>query len=188
MVDVVDVVVVDVVDVVVVDVVEVVVVDVVVDVGVVVELGAVVVVVVVVVGGGAIAADPDEMSPVTARSLSPEGLVQARTEATEGLITVTLAGPAKEPVDLLVLRVVLVKAAATPFRFPFQARLSVDPTPVNVRLQVSGLRRNDPLTVPPVMVIPWVVEVHLDSFPLTEDAFVPPPEDLSDGRNATVAE
>ncbi len=81
-----------------------------------------------------------------------------------------------------------MNAAATPFLFPLQARLSVDPTPVSLRLQVRGVRRNDPLTVPLAMVIPRVVEVHLDSFPLTEDAFVPPPEDFSEGRNATVAE
>jgi hypothetical protein len=186
---VVDVVVVDVVDVVVVDVVVVDVVDVV-DVVVVldVDVGAVVDVVVVVVVGGVTTAVPEVISPVIMRSLSPALLVQALTEAVEGLYTVTLAGPGKEPVDLLVLTVVFENAAAAPFLFPFQTRVSVAPTPVNVRLQVSGLRRNDPLTVPLVMVIPRAVEVHLDSFPLTDDAFVPPPEDFSEGRKVTVAE
>jgi hypothetical protein len=184
---VVDVVVVDVVDV---DVVEVLVVDVVdVDVVDVVDVDDVGdVSVVVVVGGGLITADPEVISPVMVRSLSPAALVQARMEVAEGSVRVTLAGPWKEPVDLLVLRAVLVNAAATPLSFPFQARLSVAPTPVNLRLQVTGLRRNDPLTVPLVMVVPRVVEVHLDSLPLTEDAFVPPPDDFSEGRNVTVTE
>jgi hypothetical protein len=157
--------------------------------------GAVVVVVVVmggavvvVVGGGLISAVPEVISPVMVRSLRPDVLVQALIEAAEGVDTVTRAGPANEPVDRLVLTVVLVKVAAAPFIFPVHARLRVAPAPVNFRRQVRGLCWNDPVTVPPVMVVPWVVEVHLDNLPWTDEALVPPPEVFSEGRNVTVTE
>lgn len=107
-----------------------------------------------------------------------------------GLVSFTLAGPAKDPVAFVPLTELALKVAAAPFRSPFQSMVRVGEAALRASvLHTRGLREKEPESVPLVILTELLVALHFVTRPFfTVDAWVPPPEFFSAGENATVAE